>query len=161
MKISCRLSYISLSLGTENDRFMDFSINIFTMLFNILWQAFHIPLHCFASLDLHAVYLRNSELLVSIYRWQEYINSLCVLAIDIMKTVELHAYNLYIFNYALSVKKKRERMRTITINLCEFHLPSYSLNLYPIMGMRWEVRRNFSHSNLSFHMPLRELALKF
>lgn len=79
---------------------------MFIMLFNILWQPLLVSLYCFAGLNLQD--LRNPELLISIYKWQEYIQSLHVFSIDITRTPELHANNLCIINYVLSVKIKKE-----------------------------------------------------
>lgn len=149
MKKSCRLSYIGLSLGIKNDRLIDFIINMFIALFKNLWQAFHILLYCFAG------YFRNPELLITNYRWQKYTHSLHWFGSDIMRTLELHAYNLYMFNYAILIKNRKER--NTTINLVWVLLAV--LNLYPRKGMKWEVRRNFSHSDLSSHMLLREWVL--
>lgn len=156
---SCILSYIGLSLGTENGRFIDFSITTFIMLFNILWQAFHIPLYCFAGFALQAVYVRNPELLISIYKGQEYVQSLHVFGIHIMRTLELHVYNLYMFNYAISVIKRNRKRGQQQLTWCEFCLPFTSVN--PTQEWAWDGRLEgiFFHSNLSSHMPLRAWAL--
>lgn len=116
MKKSCRLSYIGLSLGIKNDRLIDFIINMFIALFKNLWQAFHILLYCFAG------YFRNPELLITNYRWQKYTHSLHWFGSDIMRTLELHAYNLYMFNYSILVKNRREKREIQQLTSCEFCL---------------------------------------
>lgn len=108
MKKSCTFLYW-LIFGNWKRQVYGFQQKYIYFIFNSLWQAFHIPLHCFAGLGLQAVCLRNPKLLISIYRWQEYIKSLHVFGINITRTLGLQAYNLYIFNYTLSVKNRKRK----------------------------------------------------
>lgn len=78
--------------------------------------GFPYSLHCFAGLDLQAVCLKNPELLISIYRWQEYIKSLHVFGIVIMTTLELYAYIIYTY-LNIPFQSKIENERNTTINL--------------------------------------------